>query len=125
MTPTTLGRAAAVAALLAVPAALWAHLRLIRSEPGANSEVAPTQQVKLWFSQPPSQKVTTITVTDATGAAVAAKPVVVDAKKNTAAVALDPPLAPGRYGVAWRTMAKDGHVMKGEFGFVVTGAARP
>ena len=41
-----------------------------------------------------------------------------DAKVFSAAIQDD--LAAGQYTVIWRTMAADGHVIRGDFGFTVT-----
>ena len=51
------------------------------------------------------------------------KPVTIvgeDAKHLTAPVAAT--LAPGGYTVEWRTLARDGHVVNGEFGFTIAAA---
>ena len=114
-----------LAALAAAPAAKHTHLE--RSEPGADSTitVAPTA-IKLWFSEPVQIRVTTARVTGANEAALdlaAARlgtgeraPVILDIRGT---------VAPGRYSVAWRTMSRDGHPVRGTFAFTLAAPAPP
>jgi len=105
--------------LLAAAILLPLHLKLDKSDPKADSVLAASPKaVSLWFSQPVELPATKITISDA-----AKKDVVTKALANAvdgAVVAdLDAPLAAGTYTVSWRTMAKDGHVIKGNFMFSV------
>ena len=63
-------------AVLATPALLFAHARLLRSTPAANETLTslPTS-LSLWFSEKPEVKFTVITLTDSAGATVALGPV--------------------------------------------------
>ena len=63
-------------AVLATPALLFAHARLVRSTPAANATLTslPTS-LSLWFSEKPEVKFTVITLTDSAGAVVALGPV--------------------------------------------------
>lgn len=101
------------------------HLRLVRAEPAPNARIAaPPAELRLWLSQRPTLRVTTVRLLDARGAAVPTGAL-------TMASAADAPLvvpvrvrlAAGRYMVRWRTMARDGHVVDGSFAFTVAGAA--
>lgn len=100
------------------------HLRLIRSEPAADTTLAtPPAAVRLWFSQRVEANVTSVRVTGPGDASLDVAPVVVDtAPKGPVVAAIRGTVAPGRYVVAWRTMARDGHVIKGDFTFTVTGS---
>ncbi len=105
--------------LLAASILLPLHLKLDKSSPSAGAVLtaAPTK-VQLWFSQPVELPVTKVTIASdadtqlATGALLKAEDGAVVAPISTAVTA-------GSYKVSWRTMAKDGHVIKGEFSFVV------
>jgi copper resistance protein C len=104
------------------------HLKLIRSEPAANTALAisPTQ-VKLWFTQRPELTVTSIKLKSGTGATAverALAPLSRAAANGAPIVApVGAALAAGHYEVVWRTMARDGHVLNGVIPFDV-GAPR-
>ena len=117
-------RAAALAALLLGVSALTAwrapfHLHLVKSAPAANASVAAApDSIRLWFSQAPELKLTTVKVTGPGSATIALAPL---AKGDSALVvaAVKGRMAVGAYTVAWRTMSKDGHVVRGTFAFKV------
>ena len=127
-THTRTRRAAALAALAisGLAAGAWAapfHLHLVKSDPVANATVsAAPDSIRLWFSQSPELGVTSVKVIGPSNATVALAPL---AKRDSAAVvaAVKGAMAAGAYTVAWRTMAKDGHVARGTFAFTV-GTAR-
>src|ERR1700704_1369328 len=114
--------------LLLCPARAWAHAHLKRSEPAAESKVtSPPQVIRLWFSERPELSMTFISLRDANG-----KVWLLTGARNDPANQLEvsagvsQPLPAGRYTVAWRTAASDGHPSHGTFGFVVLqGAALP
>jgi methionine-rich copper-binding protein CopC len=95
------------------------HFELDRSSPAADSTVAQPAEVRLWFTQAPQAGTTQIRVTEGTRR-IPTGDVEVDSKDATSFyVVADVPLSPGSYRVVWRSMAPDGHVVDGEFGFVV------
>ncbi len=114
-------------ALIASPREAWSalHLRLLRSEPAADTTLAtPPAAVRLWFSQRVEAKTTSVRVTGPGEAALDLAPVLVDtAAKGPVVAAIRGTVTPGRYAVAWRTMARDGHVIKGDFAFTVAGSS--
>lgn len=117
------------------------HLRLVKSFPAADSVLhASPDAVRLWLSETPEVPATKITMTSASGATVKLAPVklvaagtaagtvggAVDKSASKSApltAALVAPIAPGTYTVSWRTMSRDGHVVKGTFGFKVQAPA--
>jgi methionine-rich copper-binding protein CopC len=107
------------------------HLRLIKSEPAANDTLttAPTT-VKLWFTEPPELAVTSIKLLMPRGSdttRISMSVVHRDAAERAAVVAdIASPLRAGRYVIAWKTTASDGHPATGAIPFVVStsGAAR-
>jgi len=114
--------AAAAFAICLVGASAWTapfHLHLLKSSPPANATVngAP-DSIRLWFSQTPELKVTTVTVTGPGSTSVPLAPLA-SADSATVVAAVKRKLSPGAYTVAWRTMARDGHVARGTFGFTV------
>lgn len=99
------------------------HLRLVKSEPADHDtlSVAPSA-VRLWFSQRAELRTTRVTVRSATGDTVALGALTRGAGADAPVVA---PIvrapADGAYTVEWRTMAGDGHIVRGSFGFTVRG----
>ncbi len=96
------------------------HLKLLKSEPAANAAVASPTQVKLWFSQRPELAVTRVALKGPDGAERVLGPLARDAAAGAPIVApVGAALAPGAWTIAWRTMAKDGHVLNGTVRFTV------
>lgn len=95
------------------------HLTLQRSAPEVGSTVTSPGEIRLWFSQRPQRGSTSLSVTGP-GGAVRLEPIQEDPEDNRSfAAAIPSPLDPGSYRVSWRTMAQDGHVIRGEFTFAV------
>ena len=104
-------------------ATLEEHFGLKSSVPADEAVVEPPTEVRLWFTQVPQRNTTAIRLTNGGGEAVETGEVVQDAEDATSySVALASPLAPGAYSVAWRGMAADGHVARGDFSFTVATA---
>lgn len=118
--------ALAVLAVASSPTYALRHLRLVRSFPAADTVLARSPDtVRLWWSERPELSFTKIELTNAKGTAMKLRPVARPAGGKDASVAapLAAPLPEGAYSVSWRTMSKDGHVMKGTFGFRVSASA--
>ena len=102
-------------AVIATPALLLAHARLVRSTPSADSTLttAPTS-VTLWFSERPELRFSTIRLLDSARVPVTLGDIAKLAGDPTALTApISAPLANGRYTVQWRTAADDGHATLG------------
>jgi methionine-rich copper-binding protein CopC len=116
------GATVVATALLVMAISGWSatfHLHLLKSVPAANATVSTAPQViRLWFSQPPELGVTSVKVTGPTSAAVALAPLAAGDSALVVA-AVKGKMAAGAYTVAWRTMAKDGHVARGTFAFTI------
>jgi methionine-rich copper-binding protein CopC len=99
------------------------HLRLVRSAPARDAFLPPGPcHIELWFSEAPELRVTTIRLTGPDGHAVPLTPMTAHhARGQDPSVSANTRgrLAPGKYAIAWRTMAHDGHVMHGTIGFTV------
>jgi len=126
-TPAVMATLVLGLAVLAAAPAAKKHTHLERSEPGKDSTitVAPTA-IKLWFSEPVQIRVTTVRITGADSTALVLSP----ARMGTGAHApvildISGQVAPGRYGVAWRTMSRDGHAVNGTFSFTLAAPAAP
>lgn len=118
--------ASAVLLLALVAARTPFHLHLVKSLPVANATVdAVPDSIRLWFSQQPEMAVTSVKVTGPGETTVALAPLTQgDSAVVIAAVKAKAPAMPGSYSVAWRTMSKDGHVVRGTFSFRVQRTAR-
>ena len=120
-----LSSTALVVGIIAVGA--WSpffHLHLLKSSPPANATVsAAPDSIRLWFSQAPEIKVTRVKVT---GPGRAAVPLAPPASGDSSAVVagVKGKMLSGTYTVAWRTMARDGHVASGSFAFTVGAPSR-
>jgi copper transport protein len=114
-------------ALFLCPARAWAHAHLKRSEPAAGSNVAgPPQLIRLWFSEQPELSMTFISLKDANGKEWSLAGPQKDPTDPLAVLVHISELIPaGRYTVAWRTAASDGHPSHGTFGFLVLTEAGP
>jgi len=98
------------------------HLRLERSAPAADSVVSAPSEIRLWFSQSTQEDATSIRLLDQAGEPVPTGKPRASNDHTVHHVSLDDGLESGRYTVAWRTMAQDGHVIRGDFEFTVRSA---
>ena len=99
------------------------HFELSKSEPGAEATVQSPSEIRLWFTQVPQENTTSIRVLDADGAPLHTGEVTQDAADGGVfSVALHGTLRPAVYTVAWRAMGTDGHVVRGDFTFTVSGS---
>jgi copper resistance protein C len=119
-----LGRLAflAAAALLMLPVLpVHAHVSLVRSAPEANATLsAPPPEIRLWFSEAPQTRGTSVRLVDAAGELVATTPAIADeADPRQVFIRPEAELAPGSYTVHWRAIAQDGHASNGRLEFRV------
>lgn len=117
---------AVIVVLPLVAGAAARHLKLIRSVPAANARLATSpSEVRLWFTQRPELTVTSIKITSGSGSTAVERTLAPLARAAAAGAPITAPvgaaLAPGHYEVAWRTMARDGHVLNGVIPFDVGG----
>src|SRR2546423_6748910 len=120
MTISRVMRVAAVVGLVLCPAQARAHARLTRSEPASGSRVGSPQIIRLWFSERPEITLTGVTVTNGSGRVfVVSLPQPNSSDPLEVSFAVSASLPAGKYKVAWRTVASDGHPSRGSFTFVV------
>ena len=124
MRQTTI-RIVAVAALVLLTGAFALHLRLVKSAPRDGEVVTglPTE-IRLWFSQKPDVGLTTIRLLGEDSSAVEVGKVIRTADSLSVKAPLPAALPPGTYLVSWRTMSKDGHVVRGTYHFNVVPRSR-
>jgi methionine-rich copper-binding protein CopC len=109
---------------LIIPGVMAMHLHLVRSFPkeGEVVTVAPTE-VRLWFSQKPDASLTSIRLLKPDSSAVAVGQVEKTDDSLSVRVPLATGLVAGAYTVAWRTMSKDGHAVRGTYEFTMAPGA--
>ena len=95
------------------------HFALSKSEPAADATVSPPAELRLWFTEAPQNNSTSIRLM-AGGAPVETGPAMPDSGDDKVySVAIGHTLEAGGYHIAWRSMAADGHVVRGEIPFSV------
>lgn len=104
----------------AVSAGAWAHAHLKSQTPAANSTVASPGQLQLQFSEGVEAGFSQVTVSDASGASIALKPLAsASGDKKTLLVVPSQPLAAGDYTVNWKVVSVDTHSSSGSYQFKV------
>ena len=95
------------------------HFTLSKSEPAADATVSPPEELRLWFTEAPQDNSTSIRLM-AGDAPVETGPATPDSDDDKVySVAVGHPLGAGGYSIAWRSMAADGHVVRGAIPFSV------
>lgn len=110
-------------ALALSPTVAFAHAKLIRSQPKANStsEQAP-RLVELWFNEELEPGFNTIEVTDQQGKRLDRGEVTLAEGGKKAQVELQE-LSAGTYTVVWKALSTDEHTIRGRFTFKVMASA--
>lgn len=116
--------------LVAIPGLLLAHGALKRSDPAENATlvVAP-RIIRLTFTEPAELAVGRIELTGPDGRGVALSAVRHGDSATMLVADIEGPLLAGRYLVAWQVAGRDGHPVRGTYGFLIaegaTGISRP
>ena len=98
-----------------------AHLALEASSPKGDATVATSPEtVTLWFTEAPQMAGTSVRLLPRGGEPLDLEPATAR-EDDPSVVVLDvsETLADGDYEVMWRAMARDGHTIRGDFGFTV------
>ena len=111
---------------LAITPGAWAHARLVRSVPKADTELsAAPKRIELWFNELLEDGFNTVKVFPAADLVVEKKrnfakdkPQVDPADRTHMIVDLTP-LPPGEYVIEWRVLSRDGHSAPGRATFRV------
>ena len=111
--------------MLALPAVLFAHAHLRRSEPAASARLESSPSaIRLWFSERPELPFTRIQLRAVDSVEI---PLGAVARMSDDPLGVWVPvpssLAAGTYTVIWRTAAADGHATTGRFTFAVAAGA--
>jgi putative copper export protein/methionine-rich copper-binding protein CopC len=120
------GALAVAASVLLLPAVLYAHGVLRKSEPanGAMLRVAP-RVIRLTFSEPPQLAFTRVELIGPDSQRVTLSPLRVATPDSTAVVVADVlgALRAGRYRITWQITSADGHPVRGTVAFRIAADA--
>jgi copper resistance protein C len=119
MTPRAIARVT-LAALVAIATGAFAHAFVDHAAPAVGSTVhGSPPELLIWFTQELEPAFSGVKLQDVNGTVIVAAPNAVDSKDRTLLRMALPPLAPGKYRVAWRVLSIDSHVTEGDFTFEV------
>ncbi len=107
-----------------VTAAASPHLALKESYPKKDETVsASPETVTLWFTQAPQMAGTSVRLLPTGGEPMELEAATAHEDDPTVVIlTVSETLADGDYQVMWRAMARDGHTIRGDFGFAVSTA---
>ena len=108
-------------ALVVAGVHLGTHLSLEDSSPKQDETLAASPEtVTLWFTEVPQMAGTSVRLLPEGGRPLELEPAAARADDSTVVVLdVSKTLADGDYRVMWRAMARDGHTIRGDFGFSV------
>jgi methionine-rich copper-binding protein CopC len=108
-----------LAALGLVTTAMF-HNHLVKSTPtNGDKLVTSPQEVRLWFNERPEVPFTSVTILRADSSKIATIKAVATNDSMAVSAPLPAPLAAGSYLIVWRTASRDGHAIRGTFGFSI------
>jgi methionine-rich copper-binding protein CopC len=115
----TLLRCAGLGALAVLGTGMF-HNHLVKSLPAAGDTVAASpKEVRLWFSEKPAIRFTSVTLLTADSTKIVTIKAVATEDSMAAAAPLPTPLSPGSYLITWRTAGTDGHAIRGTYRFTI------
>ena len=110
-------------ALLAAGTALLTglfHNHLVKSTPGTGETLtASPADIRLWFNERPEIPFTSVTLLRADSTKIVTIKAVATADSMSISAPLPQPLPAGSYLVTWRTASRDGHAIRGTYGFSI------
>ncbi len=116
----------ALAVLLLVPAALWAHTKLLSSDPANGATIGtPPSSIRLVFSERAALAMASVRLVSGAGT-TNLTPLALDPHNPNEIVApISGSLRAGTYTVLWRVAGRDGHPIRGTVSFTFAGASGP
>ncbi|WP_419948952.1 copper resistance CopC family protein [Candidatus Palauibacter sp.] len=111
-------------ALVTAGVYVCAHLSLKESSPKEDETVsASPETVTLWFTEAPQMAGTSVRLLPKGGEPLDLEPATpTEDDPSVVVLGVSETLADGDYEVMWRAMARDGHTIRGDFGFTVAAA---
>ena len=111
-------------AMLSAGAVASVHLALEASSPQKDETLVESPEtVTLWFTEAPQMAATSVRLLPEGGTPLELPAARARADDSTVVVLhVSESLADGDYRVMWRAMSRDGHTIRGDFGFTVRAA---
>lgn len=110
--------------LLAAAAALLTgmfHNHLVKAAPAAGDTLsASPAEIRLWFSERPEIPFTSVTLLRADSSKIVTIKAAATSDSMAVAAPLPAALPSGKYLVSWRTASRDGHAIRGTYGFSIS-----
>jgi methionine-rich copper-binding protein CopC len=98
----------------------FVHNHLVKSSPAADEKLAASpQSIRLWFNERPEVPFTSVTILRADSTKLATIKAVATDDSMAVSAPLATPLGAGSYVIIWRTASRDGHAIRGSFGFSI------
>ncbi len=96
------------------------HNHLVKSVPRAgDTVVASPKEIRLWFNERPEIPFTSATLLSADSIKIVSIKAAATEDTMAVAIPLVTPLKAGSYLITWRTASRDGHAIRGTFGFSI------
>ena len=96
------------------------HFALSKSSPEADSSVDSPAEIRLWFTEVPEARTTSIRLIASDGEPIRTADVAQDEDDDRSfGVTLEHALSADTYTVAWRAIGADGHVVRDDYEFAV------
>lgn len=103
-----------------------AHTHLVKAEPAVDTTVVTAPgSIRLWFNTRPEPALSGATLLGADNSPVSVIKLAITDDTLSVAGAIPVAVAPGKYVVAWKTAAGDGHVVRGKYSFTYAPASVP
>lgn len=116
---TTTARLCLVAAGMLLLTGMF-HNHLVKSTPGAGETLTSSPaDVRLLFNERPEIPFTSVTILRADSTKIVTIKAIGTADSMEVAAPLPAPLPPGAYLITWRTASRDGHAIRGTYGFSI------
>ena len=97
------------------------HNHLVKATPAAGDTLgASPAEIRLWFNERPEIPFTSVTLLRADSTKIVTIKVTATSDSMAVAAPLPAPLPPGNYLVSWRTASRDGHAIRGTYGFSIS-----
>jgi methionine-rich copper-binding protein CopC len=117
---TKMFRYATLPAVLLFGAARF-HNHLVKSAPDSGEKLtASPKEVRLWFNERPEIPFTSVTLLRADSTKIVTIKALATDDSMAVSAPLPAPLAPGVYLITWRTASRDGHAIRGTYGFSIS-----
>jgi|GraSoiStandDraft_4_1057263.scaffolds.fasta_scaffold114432_4 methionine-rich copper-binding protein CopC len=109
------------AALALCAGTALAHPHVVSATPAQDAQVSPAPKiVRIKFNEAPTAAFSAIEVKDAAGKPIKTGKAAIDkTDKTILTAAINQPLAPGVYKVAWKAAGSDTHKVDGTYSFTV------